>query len=501
MAVKQVPWKSVDDPVTGLATNASHAVQVQREAIPIIFVPGVMGSRLRLSGTNGTGQTDGMPNMRWDPSAGFLFKNYSGVTPAHRKLMLIGKGNTYDPDFLEVDNDSPPGNGYRGLMKDYRAFLDELRDHDWAALGKLFVFPIYGFGYNWSTSNRTSGAKLATRIDEVIAEAKAVVGACEKVILVTHSMGGLVARAAMKLSGAEGQVLGVIHGVQPAYGAPAAYMRIKAGFEGGGIMGRITSRLLGPTGRDVTALLANAIGGLKLLPGKQYMTSEGSTRWLQIPDLPGGSHFLPLANDSFNDIYRVPAVVNAGRGDGPTDNAYWGLVDPALLTPELVVPQAPNARDARAGGLLEGDTPWDGYLANLAQAESLLDALGTYRHPKTWWFNGSGLDTAEGAIYEISSNWVRSDNYPTRAFRGFLRDAEGSQMQAVLQDPAGDGDGTVPVMSSSFNVSAAPSPAPPSNRTFSGLAHQPAYEDKAAQAWTTAAITAIAGVHFKEQHG
>jgi hypothetical protein len=54
MATMQVSWKAVDPPVAGLATNAPHAVQVQREAIPIIFIPGVMGSRLRLSGTGAT---------------------------------------------------------------------------------------------------------------------------------------------------------------------------------------------------------------------------------------------------------------------------------------------------------------------------------------------------------------------------------------------------------------------------------------------------------------
>jgi hypothetical protein len=59
MAVKQVPWQSVDDPVAGLATNPSHAVQVRREAIPIIFVPGVMGSRLRLSGTEARARPTG----------------------------------------------------------------------------------------------------------------------------------------------------------------------------------------------------------------------------------------------------------------------------------------------------------------------------------------------------------------------------------------------------------------------------------------------------------
>lgn len=501
MATAQVSWKAVDKTVSGLATNAPHQVHVQREAIPIIFVPGVMGSRLRRAGTDGNGQSGGLPNLRWDPAAGFLYKNFSGVTPAQRKLLLLGDGKRYDPNFLEVDDDSPPGDGFRGLMTEYRTFLEELRGHDWGALGKLFVFPVYGFGYNWSASNRTSGARLAQRITEIIAEAKAVTGACEKVILVTHSMGGLVARSAMKLSGAESQVLGVVHGVQPAYGAPAAYMRIKAGFEGDWVKGRLTSRFLGPTGRDVTALLANSIGGLQLLPGKLYLTSKGSSRWLQIPDQPKGSHLLPLRNDPFADIYRVPAVVNPDRPSGPTTNTYWGLVDPELLTPGDVKTKTANALDDQSDALAPVQAPWTNYLSYLAEAEAFLDQLGTYRHPRTWWFNGTGLATAETARFELGSNWVRSDSYPTRGFRGFLRGADGSDLQAVLQDPEGDGDGTVPATSSSFNGSMAPSPAPPANRGFDGLAHQPAYQQDEVKRWATAAVTAIAGVHFKEHHG
>jgi pimeloyl-ACP methyl ester carboxylesterase len=501
MGVTQVSWKAVDKPVSGLATNASHQVQVQREAIPIIFVPGVMGSRLRLAGTNGTGQTAGLPNLRWDPTAGFLYSNYSGVTPAHRKAMLIGDSPAYDPNYLEVDNDSPPGNGYRGLMDKYRGYLEELRTHDWGALGKLFVFPVYGFGYNWSASNRTSGAKLAARIDEIIAEGKKHAGACEKVILVTHSMGGLVARSAMKLHGAEGKVLGVVHGVQPAYGAAAAYNRMKAGFEGSGIEGTLTSRFLGPTGRDVTALLANSIGGLQLLPGKHYLTSHGSPRWLEVPHPDAAPQWLPHQTDPFNDIYRVPAVVSPEAGKGQTNNTYWGLVDPALLTPKDVETKTSNSLDDKSDDMLPPDAAWKGYLANLAEAEAFLDELGTYRHPKTWWFNGGGLTTAETSGYDLESNWMRSDSYPTRGFRGFLRGPDGSKKQAILKEADGTGDGTVPIMSSSFNGSLSPPPAPPANRTFPKLAHQPAYENDAVQTWATAAITAIAGLYVKQRHG
>ncbi len=503
MATPKVSWKAVDQPLPGLATNTPHAVHVQREAIPIIFVPGVMGSRLRLAGTGGNpdGETGGLPNIRWDPAdRTFMLWNYAFASAAHRKRMLIGQGNRFDASYLEVDDATPPANGYRGLMDDYREFLEELRNHDWGALGKLFVFPVYGFGYNWSASNRGAGRKLAKRITEIMAEARQVTGACEKVILVTHSMGGLVARSAMKLAGAAGNVLGVVHGVQPVYGAAAAYTRIKGGFEGNFF--NLPSRCLGPTGREVTALLANSEGGLQLLPGKHYLTDKGSARWLEIPDQPSGSHFLPQHNDPFTDIYRVPAIVRPDSASNPTSNTYWGLVDPNLLTPEVVKPKGQvNPLDDESLQMCVATVPWNSYIANLDEAESFLDALGTYRPPSMWWFNGEGLKTPENAVYELSSNWVRSDNYPKNGFRGFLRDARGSDIQAVLRGPYGTGDGTVPVMSSSFNGSLAPSPAPPANRTFADLKHQPAYEDPRARAWTIAAITAIAGIHFKEHHG
>jgi hypothetical protein len=83
----------------GLATNAQHQVQVQREAIPIIFIPGVMGSRLRLAGTGATpgAKTQGLPNMRWDPgSKTAMLGNYLRASPAQRKALLIGPGQAFN---------------------------------------------------------------------------------------------------------------------------------------------------------------------------------------------------------------------------------------------------------------------------------------------------------------------------------------------------------------------------------------------------------------------
>ena len=74
--------------------------------------------------------------------------------------------------------------------------------------------PVHVFGYNWTGSNDDAGKQLAAYIEEVIAFYKCQGRICEHVILITHSMGGLVARSACKLHGAESKVLGVVHGVQ-----------------------------------------------------------------------------------------------------------------------------------------------------------------------------------------------------------------------------------------------------------------------------------------------
>jgi hypothetical protein len=491
-----LPWHQVDQLLAGLATDVAHLREVQREAIPIIFVPGIMGSRLRLAGTNGEGKNaQGLPNLRWEPSAGWLFKHCSGESPQHRKDLLIGEA--FNPNYLEVDNDTPVGHGERGIMEEYRPFLQQLRERDWGPLAKLFEFPVYAFGYNWTGDAKAAGAKLVARIDEVMAEARQVTGRCEKVILVSHSMGGLVTRAASKLAGGEGKILGIVHGVQPAWGAAAAYWRIKAGFEGGGITGRIASRFLGSSAPHTTIILGNSIGGLELLPTRQYVLNDGRPQWLFIVDENKQVSAMPRRGNPYDEIYRVPAQCQKPRTGAPSTNTWWGLVDPALLAPGSG--EAANDTEALIAG---ADDPWSGYLALLAQAEGFHSALGTYTHPFTYAFHGKGEDTAEFIRFDCETNWVWSDPYRTRGFLGLYRNARGQDMQAVLQDPAGSGDGTVSVASATFKGGAPlPDHGPPGHRGFEGLEHQPAFEDGEARRYTTCAITALVGERYRALRG
>ena len=138
---------------------------------------------------------------------------------------------------------------------------------DEVALSYQYLFPVHAVGYNWLQSNVDSAQALAGRIDKIINDYKASGRKCEKVILVTHSMGELVARYYSELlEGDYGKknILGIVHGVMPDRGAPMAYKRMKAGEAG------ITGLVIGGNGAEMTAVLSQAPGPLQLLPGKGY---------------------------------------------------------------------------------------------------------------------------------------------------------------------------------------------------------------------------------------
>lgn len=83
----------------------------------------------------------------------------------------------------------------------------------------LFTFP-----YNWRKSNIETAVLLKQKIDEV-----KVICACDKVDLVAHSMGGLVARQYIQSDAYEQDVDQLIFLGTPHLGAPKAYLMWEAG--------------------------------------------------------------------------------------------------------------------------------------------------------------------------------------------------------------------------------------------------------------------------------
>ena len=87
-------------------------------------------------------------------------------------------------------------------------------------------------------------------------------------------------------------------------------------------------------------------------------------------------------------------------------------------------------------------------------------------------------------------------NYRTRGFAGEFTSTNGWDMKAILQDPLGVGDGTVP-LASAEKLKSADKPSP--GDSVLPLSHQTAYEDGAAQNYATRAITALCLMRYREK--
>jgi pimeloyl-ACP methyl ester carboxylesterase len=167
-------------------------------------------------------------------------------------------------------------------------------------------FPGYAFGYNWLQSNGDSAHIIARRITRVMDELCKLNYECNQVIVVTHSMGGLVGRALIhpKYGNLKEKVLGIVHGVMPAIGAPATYKRMRAGFEDPGVISgakeSVIAKVLGNYGDEVTAVLANSPGGMELLPTEAY-----GNGWLRVSHNGRDLDAWPKNGDPYNEIYKI----------------------------------------------------------------------------------------------------------------------------------------------------------------------------------------------------
>lgn len=140
---------------------------------------------------------------------------------------------------------------------------------------------LFTFAYDWRNSNVTTAGQLKQKIDAV----KGICG-CERVDLVAHSMGGLVARQYMQSAGYEGDVDQVIFLGTPHRGAPKAYAMWEGGaFVTPSVFDRLTQRFLSGDARKqgyssvFTYLHEHPVASVsELLPDYGYLFDAGALR-------------------------------------------------------------------------------------------------------------------------------------------------------------------------------------------------------------------------------
>lgn len=319
------------------------------KVIPIIFIPGVMGTNLKSSVGEDSWKAEsikGADTLWFVPKDGHERRktlNPDTTTVENRKTSISSRVHSLFPDNGNLLPTRQERHWGEALYLSYGKFLEffqyALLD-DWQTdvyrmysdaklkqfkrsgvlanlvnrkLGdthdspltdpelthfKRFLFSVHVFGYNWLKDNAISAEELTKYIDDVLDIYKNKHGyglAVEKVILVTHSMGGLVARYAMnppegvEFKGCQDKVLGVVHGVIPDLGSPAAYRRMKTGAGKEDIPGQV----LGGNAEKLMPVLARAPAPLQLLPYPSY-----PSRWLKID---GESEYPKV--DPFDEIY------------------------------------------------------------------------------------------------------------------------------------------------------------------------------------------------------
>lgn len=351
-----------------------------------------------------------------------------------------------------------------------------------------FRMPVYACGYNWLDSNSRAADRLRARIDAVISENNRNGFKCDQVILVTHSMGGLVARRCASLRGMTDKIAGIVHGVMPATGAAVAYRRCKVGMRDESFMAGL---VIGSNGREVTAVFSQAPGALQLLPTMDYQRG-----WLSINGDDGREvESFPVA-DPYSEIYL--------RRD-----RWWGLVRPEWLRPQGGRPLS-----------------WNEYAMNIDAARSFHQQIRGRYHDTTYVYYGAdeGIASFEGVQWQMARG-LAPDAAPRPSGEqvrdmGFddVRDSGSNplhvggrtefmnswgmgmpgtyetsywEISAARQD--GSGDGTVPTSSGRAPLLTASSRASIKQQfRMSGFEHEPSYKNHQAQLVTLFSIQKIA---------
>lgn len=388
--------------------------------VPIIFVPGVMGSRLTIAG-----------GRAWDPDSNWNMIGWAreDANDAWQALHMNHAGT------VKTDNDdlsaAERARGWAGVAWGfYGTYIRHLQDRRFGR----YTTPVYVVGYDWRQSNRASGRYLSRKIQEVL-DTEGV----DRYILVSHSMGGLVTRSFLKdHADLRAKCLGIIHIAQPVHGGVVLVRRMftgaSMGNDGGyNVASFVFSRILGVTRKDALTIAAGMPGPLQLLVTPNYR------------DRSAAGH--PIGWYDYKTFERPDDPFQTWPG------STWSLYTQAQSPPGLLPPAT------------ESYSPIPGARADLTTCLSIARNfhtwLGLWKYEdKTWAIYSTGLRVDTRIPFNLPPVSHRTDVIPTMDGMPIIihygRRADGSEAAVSDPNPEDRGlivtqtphsDGTVPLKS------------------------------------------------------
>ncbi len=338
---------------TGTAAPGDSArVGSELQDLPVVVVPGIMGTRLVSHGASGSA-----PQLIWNPAgmglgsptpsdAHFRTSDLTTLTSMNTRLVqdqgyfrhanrptvqrtLRSAGiftGSFNPETSSVGDFVPNeafGTAY-GLIVFYQPLLRGIQALDLSALG--YRTRVVCAGYDWRQDNAQSAQTLARTVNRAKRHFNA-----DRVILVAHSMGGLVARHFSKSHPNDVRMLILIG--SPSIGAPDVYRLLKSHADQKervmlfGLMAA-ESEDMAKQGRAVARRMPAAY---QLLPNNVY--GHARPDWLRFTEsrtgqTPGSTS--RNASDAFSncqDAYKLYNDIYTGITDGALGEPHsndWG---------------------------------------------------------------------------------------------------------------------------------------------------------------------------------
>ncbi|HYF93924.1 MAG TPA: hypothetical protein VD969_17050 [Symbiobacteriaceae bacterium] len=223
----------------------AHAASANR--YPVIFVPGIAGTELY----NGN-------ELVW--------VNVWRLLGSQVPILNLFQMSWLLPLRLAADGTAPYYPGARVRTGDvmrhnttdiYGGMLDSIEKQGYVEGKDLFLFP-----YDWRQDLALTGDQLGRKVDQVLTATGA-----GKVIIISHSMGGLIARDYVVRGGAA-KVKATIAMATPWLGVPMAYRALEYGWDMGLKLPGTRWSALAP--KDIKLLSQNYPSVYQLAPARQY---------------------------------------------------------------------------------------------------------------------------------------------------------------------------------------------------------------------------------------